>query len=149
MSSLQFKIISYHSSEYQEALSLRFEILRKPLGLTFDLNDLKKEKNFIHIAGKQNNNIVATAILVPENKRVKMKQVAVANHCQGQGIGAKLLEFIHHIAIQNNFTHIYCHARKTAVNFYLQHGYEIYEEPFIEVGIEHVKMKRKLMKDFT
>lgn len=144
-----FAIIPHNSLDYQKAVDLRYDVLRKPLGLTFNINDLAQEKNFIHIVGKIQNEVIATAMLVPEKDRIKMKQVAVAIHLQNQGIGSTLLQFTHACALQNHFTHIYCHARNEAMNFYLQNGYEKTGEPFLEIGILHWTMQNILTKNFT
>ncbi len=149
MSSPEFQIIVYNSLDYQKAVELRYEALRKPLGLTFNINDLAQEKNYIHIVGKIQNKVIATAMLVPEKDRVKMKQVAVAHHLQKQGIGSTLLQFTHTCALQNHFTHIYCHARNEAMNFYLQNGYEKKGESFLAIGIMHWTMQKILTKNFT
>lgn len=39
---------------------------------------------------------------------------------------------------------IYCHARDSAVNFYIKNGYEAVGDYFDEDGIPHLKMKKVL-----
>jgi len=48
-----FRIIRHASPEYQKAVELRENILRKPLGLIFSPEDLQAEKDHLHIAGFQ------------------------------------------------------------------------------------------------
>jgi hypothetical protein len=43
----------------------------------------------------------------------------------------------------NGIKEVVCHSRENAA-FYLNLGYEIYDEPFIEVGIKHSHMRINL-----
>ena len=43
------KQLDYESKEYQQMVNLRYEIMRKPLGLSFSPEELSKEKNDILI----------------------------------------------------------------------------------------------------
>ena len=58
-------------------------------------------------------------ILVPQStQEVKARQVAVAPHAQGQGVGRALTKFAEDFARQRGFTTITLHARATAVPIY-------------------------------
>jgi predicted Zn-dependent peptidase len=46
---MSLKIIEFGSPSYEKMVELRFQILRNPLGLTFDEADLDKEKEDILI----------------------------------------------------------------------------------------------------
>ena len=71
-----------------------------------------------------------------------MRQVAVDESYQSKGIGRALVEYCEQVARDEQFTEIILHARETAVAFYLKLGYEVYGEPFIEVGIPHRNMRK-------
>ena len=74
-----------------------------------------------------------------------MRQVAVDEHLQGKGLGGILVEFSEEYALNNGFDEIVLHARDTAVKFYLSLDYEITDKDFFyEVGIAHLKMRKKL-----
>lgn len=141
---LIFKIISHSSKEYKKAVTLRQDILRKPLGLTFTTQELEKEKDHIHLAGFSDGEIVATAVLVPEGTKCKMQRVAVKQAIQGKGLGSQLMHFSEQVARENGCKEIYCSARSTAISFYLKNGYALEGEPYDEDGIPHQKMSKKL-----
>ena len=42
---MALKIIDHGTKEYQQMIKLREDILRRPLGLTFSLEELEIEKN--------------------------------------------------------------------------------------------------------
>jgi predicted GNAT family N-acyltransferase len=141
---IDFKIISYDSSIYKQAIALREAILRAPLGLSFAPEDLVKEKDHTHIVGLLNDEVVATCMLVAQGKKCKMQRVAVKNGLQGMRVGTQMLAFFEDFAKQSGFNEIYCHARKTAVPFYLKNGYVTEGEEFIETTIPHIRMLKKI-----
>lgn len=144
MLNISFRIISYQSIKYKKAVALREEVLRKPLGLIFQPEELALEKVHIHVAGFKDDELICSAVLVPEGEFCKMQRVVVKEALQNQGIGSKMLNFCEAHAKQCNFKLLYCHARDKAVPFYLKHGY-IPEGPYFnEDTIPHLKMQKIL-----
>jgi predicted GNAT family N-acyltransferase len=141
---LTFKIIPFASADYDQAVALRQEILRKPLGLSFTLEELEDEKHHIHIAGFLNGDLCVTAVLVPDINACKMQRVATKGPLQNQGIGSALLAFCEEYAKEQGYASIYCHARATAISFYLKNHYMVEGEPFDEDGIPHRKLRKIL-----
>lgn len=140
-----FKKVNWNSIEQIQALSLRYEVLRKPLNLVFDKDELYKDKYDIHFVALDKDLVVATLQLQKlDNDTVKMRQVAVDTKYQGTGIGKKLVIFCEDWCHQNHIQRIVLHARKTAVPFYLQLAYQKKEEEFFEVGIPHFYMQKNL-----
>lgn len=139
---LLFKIVEYSSDEYKKAVALCEEILRKPLGLNFTKEELALEKDHVRIAGFLGQEMCTTAVLVPDGDALKMQRVATKAQFQGKGIGASLIQFCEEYARQHGFKSIYCHARGTAVQFYLKNQYQLESEPFDEDGIPHRKMRK-------
>jgi hypothetical protein len=93
MTNIHFKIIAYESDEYRDAVRLRDKILKKPVGLTLLLEELKEEKEYMHIAGFNGNKVISTAILIPEDDTCKMRQVAIETSFQGSGIDSHMMNF--------------------------------------------------------
>jgi len=134
--------IEFATPEYDEAVALRYEVLRKPLGLEFQPEQLAAEWSDIHLAAfDAAGKMVAILLLTPVNdQEVKMRQVAVATEQQGRGLGAALVAQSEEIARSMNFNKMTLHARETAVPFYLGLGYEKVGDLFEEVSIPHFKM---------
>lgn len=143
---IHFGIVEYGSEDYNKAVALREEILRKPLGLFFTQEELEQEKEHVHIAGFLGQEMCATAVLVPDGNEMKMQRVALKASFQGKGIGSCLMRFCEEYAQKHRFQSIYCHARETAVRFYLKNGYRQEGEPFDEDGIPHHKMRKGALK---
>ncbi len=137
-----FKEIIYRSPAWEEAVRLREDILRAPLGSRFTEQELAEEKNHFHIAGFLNDIIVATAVLVPEKEQMKMQRVVVTDNLRNLNIGSEMMLFCEKFATEKNIKIIYCHARNTAVNFYIKNGYKSIGDYFDEDGIPHLKMSK-------
>jgi predicted GNAT family N-acyltransferase len=142
---MPIKQIDHGSKEYDQMLKLRYEILRKPLKLTFHKEELDKEKTDILIAAFEEEKMLGCCLLTRVNKDcVRLRQMAVANNLQGKGIGASMMNFAENIARDNGYKKMIMHARKTAVGFYEKLGYTSTGNEFTEVSIPHFVMEKRL-----
>lgn len=141
---LTFKEIAHRSAEWTAAVKLREKILREPLGTSFTELELEDEKDHFQIAGFLDDAIIATAVLVPESDKMKMQRVVVKENLRSMNIGSEMMSFCEKFALDRNFTVIYCHARDSAVNFYIKNGYTGIGDYFDEDGIPHLKMRKNL-----
>jgi N-acetylglutamate synthase-like GNAT family acetyltransferase len=139
------KHITTHYAEYQALLNFRNELLRKPLGLDLFSEDLSDdEKDFIIIA-QQEDEIVGCLMLHPVDKKiVKLRQMAVSDTLQGQGIGSRLVIEAEELAAKKKYRKILLHARRTAEDFYKKLGYNTVGNTFLEVTIPHIAMEKTL-----
>lgn len=139
------KIIAYGSEDYEQALALRDQLLRKPLGLSLYDEDLSDEKNDYHLGIFTGTELDAVLVLIPKDRAtLQMRQVAVRENRQGQHLGARLVAFAESFAATQGFTRIVLNARQTAEAFYHKQGYTTVSEPFVELGIGHVRMEKGL-----
>lgn len=146
---MHFRIIEYGSCDYQDMVSLRDAILRKPLGLTFTEAYLQQEINDCligcYLTENEKELLAGCCILTPvDENTVQLRQMAVAPEFQGRGIGRDIIVFAEQQAISNGFRELMMHARKTAAGFYEKLGYKIHGDEFMEVGIAHYEMRKRL-----
>jgi predicted GNAT family N-acyltransferase len=142
---LDIHVILHGSPQYEETIALRFRILREPLGLAFTPEQLAAESADVHLAAYCNGTLVACLVLSPlDDCEVKMRQVAVDDGLQGQGIGTALVERSEQVATERGWLWMVLSARETAVPFYLRLGYDLVGEPYEEVTIPHRKMQKQL-----
>lgn len=145
-----FRILEFGTESYRQMVDLRDKVLRKPLGLTFNLEFLESERNDILIGcfdiATSEQPILGCCILSPSQDKVRMqlRQMAVAEAFQRAGIGKLIVQFAEQEALLRNIRGLFLHARAYAVPFYQKMGYQIYGPSFIEVGLPHFNMVKEL-----
>ena len=126
-------------------LDLRYEILRKPLGLAFQNEELDRERDDILIGAFEEDKMLGCCLLTRiDNKCIRLRQMAVQNNLQGKGIGATMMNFAENIARDAGYKKMIMHARKTAIGFYEKLGYKVSGKEFEEITILHLIMEKKL-----
>ena len=96
---MALKLIDHGSKEYRQMVDLRFQILRKPLGLSFTEEELAAEKDDILLGCFEDDSLEACCMLTKTDpKTVRLRQMAVGSGIQGKGIGRVLMTFAENIA---------------------------------------------------
>ena len=136
--------IPFATPAFDEAVYLRHLILRVPLGMTFKPHEIADEADSTHLGIYANTGeLLGVLTMKPLRKgEVKMRQVAVAAHLQGKGIGSQLVAASEVWAKEAGFQSIVLHAREVAVPFYERLGYVKEGSRFLEVGIPHWRMRK-------
>lgn len=142
---MPIKQIDHGTKEYKQMVELRNEILRKPLGLSFDAEELTRETEDILIAAFEEDKMLGCCLLTKVDKHcVRLRQMAVQNNLQGKGIGAAMMNYAENVARDAGYHKVIMHARKTATGFYEKLGYKISGNEFKEITIPHFVMEKKL-----
>ncbi|MBP8943221.1 MAG: GNAT family N-acetyltransferase [Saprospiraceae bacterium] len=138
--------IQFATPAYDEAVKLRYEVLKEPLGLDFTVEALSEEFNQFHLAAYAGDGgLTAYLLLTPlENKVIQMRQVVVKPAFQRKSIGKGLVMYSEAWSRHHGYSEMVLHARKEAVAFYEKLGYSRTGKSFEEVGIPHWLMKKKL-----
>lgn len=142
---MAIKILDHGSKDYQKMVEMRYNILRKPLGLTFSPEELAREKEDILIGCFEEDKLEGCCLLTKTDPTtVKLRQMAVTSGLQGKGIGRVLLVFAENIARDKGFKKITMNARKNALGFYEKLGYKVVGDEFLEVTLPHFTMEKEL-----
>jgi thioredoxin-dependent peroxiredoxin len=136
----------YGSELYAQCLQLREAILRKPLGLTLSEEELADDFGRRHFCAVINGTVVASVSFKPLGPHtLQLKQMAVADGQQGEGIGSRLLAYAEAWARRHSYGMIILNARIGAEEFYKRHGYAAEGEPFDENTIPHIRMTKRTL----
>ena len=142
---MPLKEFDYGTKEYEQMLELRYEVLRKPLGLDFSEAELTRSKTDILMGCFDDDEMQGCCMLTDKGDKVaKLRQMAVRKKYQGAGIGTELLLYAEDIARVKGFEKIVMHARATAIGFYEKVGYRIVGDTFLELGIQHYLMEKEI-----
>jgi predicted GNAT family N-acyltransferase len=142
---MALKIIDHSTPEYHQMVELRYQILRKPLGLIFSVDDLEQEKKDILMGCFDDEKLEGCCLLTPAGeKALRLRQMAVSIGLQGKGIGRVLMNFAENVARDSGCQKISMHARYAALGFYEKLGYKICSDEFEEVSIPHFVMEKEI-----
>ena len=140
--------VEFNSPAYKTMCALRYDVLRKPIGMELREKDVAQDHMEFHIGAFDEGKMIGCVLLRPLSETtVKLRQMAVADSYQGQGIGVKLVQFAEWLAVEEKFSSIEVNARKTAQGFYEKLGYAPTGASFIEVKQHTLKMAKQLKPD--
>ncbi len=126
----------------EDAQRLRIEVFVIEQGVPVELEWDEADAVSLHaVAYDANSEPVATGRLLPDGHLGRM---AVSQSMRRQGIGSLLLEALLHEAKRLGHTTLILHAQLYAQAFYQRHGFIAEGAEFIEAGIRHVMMVRRL-----
>lgn len=74
----------------------------------------------------------------------RIGRMAVLRAWRRKGLGARILQALEDAAREKGASHIALHAQTYVKDFYAAHGYVPEGAPFLEVGIEHLLMRKSL-----
>jgi len=142
---MDIKIIQHDSLDYKQMIALRVSQLLQPIDVPASYIRSENEKNDFLIAAFEKDEMIGCCVLTPKDDRaVQLRQMAVRSDYRGKGIGAAIIDFAEKVARENNFLLVTMHARDPVIDFYKKCGYQIFDDPFFEVGIGHHKMRKQL-----
>lgn len=145
ISRAEFRQFDYGSAAYRQALALREEVLRRPLGRVLTPADTEGEQQQMHFGLFLEKRLVAGVIIKPTSSAVvTLRQMAVATQFQNLGLGGLLVENTEQALHQQGVLTIELAARQTAQTFYSRLGYHRSGEVLQLLDIPHVRMKKQL-----
>ncbi len=149
MSDVTIKLAQTEAERLQ-AYAIRTQVFvleqRVPLTEEIDSEDSTATHAIAYLGGIA----VGTGRLVYSEERsgvareARIGRMAVLRAWRRKGLGARILQALEASAREKGATHIALHAQTYVKDFYASHGYVAEGAPFLEVGIEHVLMRKPL-----
>ena len=125
----------------------RWEILRKPLGMSKDsLADSIEDKSF-HLMGIDDEEKVIASGRVHFNceNEAQIRYMAVDDSFKRKGVGTEIVKELENYAQSKGANIMVLNARENAISFYLSLGYEEVGPYQSDTGIPHKTMKKNLV----
>jgi len=136
-------IVKYNDELYPQVVALRQFILRDPVKRPYTKDELEKDKYIVYFAYIDNNEILGVVGLEKlSSEKGQLRQMAVHDKIQGQGIGRKLVKFLEEYARMLKLQEINVESRYTVRGFYSRLGFNEYGTVFDQIGIRHINMKK-------
>ena len=137
---LRIELLSWDQAR-AHAAPIRFAVFVEEQGVPREIELDDQDARAIHVVAFKNQKPVATGRLLPDGHIGRM---AVLRDWRGRGIGSVLLKELVKVAEQRGDPEVMLSAQVHAVPFYLAHGFVPEGGEYLEAGIRHQAMKRRL-----
>ena len=130
--------------EVEQALELRREVFVGEQGVSEADEFDGREDECVHVLAVDGGRVVGCCRLLPAGAVVKLGRMVVAPDRRREGIAAAMLAESDAQAAALGAGLITLSAQTYVTSLYEQAGYEVTSAAFDEVGIEHVRMEKRL-----
>jgi predicted GNAT family N-acyltransferase len=103
-----------------------------------------RDGDAIHLVAVRDGHVLGTCRLLFVDRTVQLSRLAVAPEARREGIATALLREADRQAAAARAKRIVLHAQTYARDLYTADGYEPRGRTFVEAGIEHVAMEKRL-----
>ena len=134
------------AGNFDEYLSLRWTLLRRPLGgkRGTEVDELEK-KSFHAAVMDDSKKIFGVGRIHFKGKTSQIRYMAIKKKYSRLGYGSKLIKYLEDISNRNGIQKIFLNSRANAVKFYEKNGYKLIKEVDPSFGnIDHFRMEKLL-----
>jgi predicted GNAT family N-acyltransferase len=130
--------------EVTAALALRERIFCGEQGVSFEADQDGRDPEATHIVAVEDGDVIGTCRLIFRGEVARLGRLAVERGRRGDGVAAAILREADRVATGAGAGTIALHAQTYAQALYERAGYEERGSRFVEEGIEHVAMEKRL-----
>lgn len=140
-----YKIIEAETNHHvADAFSVRKHVFIEEQGVDPAIEHDGKDHLAIHIVGYLDQQPISCGRFIMHDKKAKLQRIAVLKPHRGKCYGKALVIHMEKMIKARGISMSYLHAQTHALAFYLDLGYVVTSDPFVEAGIEHVEMEKML-----
>ena len=137
-----------NSDDLIKIFKLRIEVFtfeqNCPIEEEFDFYDNLNSGSTQFIVEKNSECIGTARITYYSIDKIKIERVCIKKDKRELNVGTELMKRMHNKLINDDVRIVEISAQISAINFYKKLGYIEEGDKYIEAGIEHIKMKKKL-----
>ena len=132
--------------DWKNYFIFRWELLRKPLGMSKESLEDDLENSSYHLMGiDDENNIIASGrVHFNDINQAQIRYMAVKDGYKRKGIGSEIVLKLEDYASSKGAKRMVLNARENALSFYLSLGYSEKGPYQSDTGIPHSKMEKDL-----
>ncbi len=133
------------AADWPEVVALRTRVFVEEQGVPPEVERDAADATAVHVVARDAaGRLVATGRLLPGDGRAAIGRMAVDAAARGGGYGAAVLRELHRQALARGLPEVELHAQRGARGFYERAGYTAVGGEYVEAGIVHVTMRRRL-----
>ena len=132
------------AEEVRAALALRHEVFVVEQAVPLEEEIDEHDADALHLVAVDDGRVVATCRLVGAGATVRLGRVAVAGSARRRGLASRLLHESEAQARALGARRSALAAQTNALALYERAGYTPYGDRFMDAGIEHLMMEKRL-----
>ena len=130
--------------EVEQALALREQVFCGEQGVALEADRDGLDDLAIQVVAIEAGRVIGTCRVLVDGDVGRLGRMAVEAGARGRGVGAAILAAAEQSARDAGASLMRLHAQRYIEDLYAAAGYTAYGDPFIEEGIEHVGMEKRL-----
>jgi len=130
--------------EIEEAKQLRLRVFSQEQGVPPEADIDGLDPAATHLVALRRGSVVATCRLRFPQGHCKLERMVVEKNLREIGIGSQLLAEAEREALRQGVSEMILHAQRQVEGFYAACGYTAGGDTFLEEGIPHVQMRKRL-----
>ncbi|MEF8841720.1 MAG: GNAT family N-acetyltransferase [Haloarculaceae archaeon] len=132
-------------TDFEAALEIRREVFIEEQDVPEELELDGKDDEATHVLARSDGEPVGTARLRDYGDGLaKVERVAVLEPHRGEGWGERIMDAVEAHARETGYERVHLAAQVPVVDFYERLGYECVSEVFMDAGIPHRSMEKRL-----
>ena len=133
-------------ADWPEVAALRTRVFVDEQGVPPEIEQDAEDTTAVHVLSRDaTGRVVATGrLLLRDDGTASIGRMAADASVRGRGHGAAVLAELHRQAVLRGVAEVELHAQVTARGFYERAGYTAVGDEYLEAGIAHVTMVRRL-----
>jgi predicted GNAT family N-acyltransferase len=130
--------------EVEQALALREQVFCVEQGVPLEADRDGLDAHAIQVVAVDSDRVVGTCRVLVDDGVGRLGRMAVEREARGRGVGAAILAAAEQSARDSGARLMRLHAQRYVEDLYMAAGYTPYGQPFVEEGIPHVSMEKRL-----
>ena len=130
--------------EIDQALALREQVFCVEQGVPLEADRDGLDAHAIQVVAVDSDRVVGTCRVLVDDGVGRLGRMAVERDARGHGVGAAILATAEQSARDAGARLMRLHAQRYVEDLYMAAGYTPYGQPFVEEGIPHVSMEKRL-----
>lgn len=132
------------NEDYATLRAIRFAVFVDEQSVPKEIEMDDRDPVCIHLLAFDDDGAAVGTVRIDLEEHGKIGRLAVLGTHRRTGIGSALMLAAHDIAAARSLEGVWCNAQTAAIVFYERLGYTVVGERFLEAGIVHVRMEKRL-----
>ena len=132
------------AAELDAALTLRKRVFCGEQGVPLSAERDGRDPEALHVVALEGGEVIGTCRVLIDGELARLGRMAVAAGARRGGVGRALLDAAERLSAEAGARRMALHSQLAVRDLYAQAGYVPVGEPFVEEGIDHMSMEKRL-----